>query len=138
MVRKILAVLAGVVAAMVVILLMETIGHQLYPTATTVDWKNTVAVRAYMDAMPLWSYLWIWLGWVVGSAVAGFVAYKIVQAHGIVLPLVIGGLLTASAVMNFVSIPHPVWFVVLGVLTFVPFVFTGWQASMRLGKQVSA
>ena len=46
----------------------------------------------------------------------------------IILPIIIGAILTVGAIANFVMLPHPAWFVVVGLLIFVPFTLLGHKA----------
>jgi hypothetical protein len=134
MIRKALAILAALAAAMATFVVVEQLGHRLYPAAAQVNWQDVEAAKAYMDAMPLWAYTWIWSGWVVGSLLAGFIAFKIAKSSQTALPLIVGGILTASAALNFYLLPHPLWFVVLGLITFLPAVWLSWNAAPRLGQ----
>lgn len=131
MVRTILAVLAGFVAASATFLLVETLGHSLFPMPQNLDVNDTEALKAFMHSRPASAYLLVWTGWLLGSLEAGAIAQFIAKARNYTVPAIIGTLLTAAAIFNFVLLPHPIWFIVLGLITFIPSVFAGWKFAQR-------
>ncbi len=129
--RTVLAVIAGFIAASATFLLVESLGHQLFPFPADLELTNKEAMKAYMDSQPIAAYLLVWGGWLLGSLEAGAIAQFIAKARTNTVPAIIGGLLTAAAIVNFVMLPHAIWFIVLGLVTFIPAVFAGWKFAQR-------
>ena len=105
--RKIIAVLAGVFAAGLVILAVEAIAHQL-----------VVSQRNGMPTLPM--LLFVALAWLLGSMAGTLIAQRIDHSRVPVPALLVGAILLALAIYNLVTLPHPVWFRIAGVLVFIP------------------
>jgi hypothetical protein len=41
------------------------------------------------------------------------------------LPIIAGVVLTLAAIANFFLIPHPIWFIIIGLIVFIPSVLIG-------------
>jgi hypothetical protein len=130
--KVILAALVAIVAAMATFLVVEQIGTLFFPFPTGLNFEDKVAVKQFMENRPWGAYAIVLLGWFLGSTEAGFFAQRISKQEGNLLPTVIGVILTASAVLNFYLLPHPTWFVVIGILIFIPCVLAGWNISRRM------
>lgn len=127
MIKSTLSVLAGLGAAVIIFLLGEQINHSIYPIPTGFDFSNTAAVKTYYDKQPLAYWLIVLCTWVIGSVACGAIITFISKSERIVLPLIAGVVLTASGIANAFALPHPAWFVVVGLLIFLPSVYAGFR-----------
>ena len=125
MIRKILSVIAGLITANVVFLIVEAINHSLYPFPKNLDFKDTLAVQSFYESQPITIWFLVLIGWFVGSFLGGFVIKLISKNENKTLPIIAGVVLTLSAIANFYLIPHPTWFIVVGLLVFIPSVLIG-------------
>jgi hypothetical protein len=66
-------------------------------------------------------------GWITGSFLCGLLIRLISRSSDKKLPFIAGIVLTLSAVTNFYLLPHPTWFIVVGLLVFVPSALAGHQ-----------
>lgn len=123
--RNILSVVVGLATAIITFLIAETINGNLHPAPTTLDYKNTIAVRAFFENQPISLWLLVLAGWVIGSLLCGFLIKLISKSDNKKLPIIAGCILTLSAVANFFSLPHPTWFIVVGLLVFIPSTLLG-------------
>ena len=123
--RIILSVVVGLATAIITFLIAETINGNLHPAPTTLDYKNTIAVRAFYENQPISLWLLVLAGWVIGSLLCGFLIKLISKSDNKKLPIIAGCILTLSAVANFFSLPHPTWFIVVGLLVFIPSTLLG-------------
>ena len=123
--RNILSVFVGLATAIITFLIAETINGNLHPAPTTLDYKNTIAVRAFYENQPISLWLLVLAGWVIGSLLCGFLIKLISKSDNKKLPIIAGCILTLSAVANFFSLPHPTWFIVVGLLVFIPSTLLG-------------
>lgn len=105
--RRILAVLAGVLAAGGVIALIEMLVHQ----QLTGDGRFLGAVIGYGA------------GALVGTVIAGVIASASVAR---LIPVMLAGL----ALINLLSFPHPLWFVPAAAASLL----AGWFAGAWLGR----
>ena len=127
MIKSTLSVLAGLAAAVAIFLIGEQINHSLYPTPADFDFSNTAAVKTFYDNQPLAYWLIVLLTWAIGSFACGMIIKFISKSEKLLLPLIAGGVLTASGVANIFALPQPTWFVVVGLLVFLPSVYAGYR-----------
>ena len=132
--RKIGAGVLGVIVAVALVWVVETIGHAIYPPPADLDFGNTDVMRAYIDTLPLGALLTVALAWFLGSLGGTFVACKVGSARPLMYLLVVGGMMFAGAAFNLMIIPHPIWFSVLGIVG----IFVGVWLGMTLGTGRSA
>lgn len=122
-VRNAAALVAGLVAAIAVFLLAEALNNKLHPLPAGTETKAAYAGQPFA----FWAVVLI--GWGLGSALCGYVIGRVGRRRTAWLPWAAGLALTASGAVNAFSLPHPVWFVVAGLLLFVPAVFAGYAFS---------
>ena len=129
MLTKILAGLAGIVAAFAVIALTQRLGHVFYPPPADLDVRDIEAFREFTAGMPIMAFLFVLVAYYAGSLVGTFVAGWIAGFRTLIYAVLIGGLVLAGTVANLVMIPHPPWFSVMAVL--------GIPASAYLGSRLA-
>ena len=127
--RNIISVVVGLVSAIVVFVIAETINSSLHPAPQTLDYNDTIAVQAFYENQPLTLWLLVLLGWIIGSALCGFLIKLISKNENKKLPTIAGIILTLSAIANFFSLPHPTWFIIISLFAFLPFVLIGYKIS---------
>ena len=115
MLKNIGAGIAGIVIAGLVIMLVEMIGHTVYPPPPDLDFADTAAMAAYVQTLPAGAFLFVILAWGFGSCCGTLVSCKIGGTRPIVFACVIGGAILAGVAYNLATIPHPVWVAIAGV-----------------------
>ena len=131
MVRAVIAVIAGVVAAFAAILVVEAIGALAAPAGSAPKLTDEAAMRAYLATLPLSAYAFVLAAYLVGSAVGGIVAGRIVGSRASRTVWVVGALVLAATVANLVMIPHPAWFSIAAVAAIVAGVAIAGQVGPR-------
>jgi len=116
MIRNIAAVLAGVVTAFVLILVVEKLGHLIYPPPADLDFSDPEAIRPYMATLPFVALLFPMIAWVVGTFAGSLLASKIGTANPLLFAGIVGGLVLAATIANLIMIPHPVWFSIVSLI----------------------
>jgi MFS family permease len=112
----ILPVVAGLLSGFAVMMVFEYINSFFYSLPEDLDWTNTEAVQAFTATLPATAYILVFLGWIVGSCIAGYVTSRLAQettyrlAFGTGLVLVLIGLLNNlmlghDILFNMVSLP---------------------------------
>jgi hypothetical protein len=109
MFRNIAAVIAGIVTAFVTIMLIDKIGHMVYPPPEGLDFTNPDAIRPYLATLPVGAFLFILASSVVAAFVGTLVACYIGTANATLFGAVVGGIVLAATIANFILIPHPLW-----------------------------
>jgi hypothetical protein len=72
--KQILSVLAGLITALLLIILFEGISSMIFPAPSGIDFSDPEALRAYIEGLPLGSKLWVIIGHIVGAFGGGLVA----------------------------------------------------------------
>lgn len=104
MLRKISAVLLGLLVAFGTIMLVEWLGHQVYPPPSDLDFNNPEQLRVYMGTLPLGAFLFVLLGWFLGTLLGGLVACRVAQEHPAVFSCIIGTVILVATIANLVTI----------------------------------
>ena len=124
---NILSVIVGLAVAVITFLIAETINGTLHPAPTTLDFKDNIALKTFYANQPLSLWLLVLAGWLIGSLLCGFLIKFISKSNNKKLPIIAGCILTLSAIANFFSLPHPTWFIIVGLLVFIPATIFGYN-----------
>ena len=110
MVRNVAAALAGIVTAFVMIMLIEKLGHFIYPPPADLDFSDPDVMRPYIATLPFLALLFPMIAWVVATFAGTVLACKIGTANPLAFSAVVGGLVLAGTITNLIMIKHPLWF----------------------------
>ena len=110
MVRNVAAALAGIVTAFVMIMLIEKLGHFIYPPPADLDFSDPDVMRPYIATLPFLALLFPMIAWVVATFAGTVLACKIGTANPLAFAAVVGGLVLAGTITNLIMIKHPLWF----------------------------
>lgn len=116
MLRNVLAAVAGIVTAFVLVMLIEKVGHLIYPPPADLDFSDPQAVRPYIATLPFLALLFPMIAWVIGAFSGTVVACKIGTADPLAFAGIVGGLVLAATIANLIVIPHPLWFSVVSLI----------------------
>ena len=126
--RSLAAVVAGFIAASIVMLIVESInGRILYPDMgkAAEGLTDRDAIRAVMASAPVGALLVVIAGWILGGVAGGWViarlATQATAGHGLVL----GALLTLAGIANNLMIPPPLWFWIASLVVLMPATYAG-------------
>lgn len=123
--RSILAVLCGALVGGAVILGMELVGTRIFPPPAGLAAGDPESMRAAMAALPVGAFVMVLLGWALGTFAGAWVAARVAKRSPVGHGLAVGVLFLAAGVANMLSLPHPVWFWIAGVLLFLPAGYSG-------------
>ncbi len=139
MLRSILAVLLGLALSVLVVTLVEGLGHRIYPQPADLDFGDTEMMTAYIETLPLGAFLFVLAAWSLGTLVGGTAAGVIARRRPRRAVLFVGALMLAATAMNLFMIPHPGWFAVAGVALVVLMTFVaGRLAGALLARRMPA
>jgi hypothetical protein len=126
--RSIVAVLAGFVAASIVMMIIETInGRVLFPELgkAAEGVTDRERLRALLATAPVGALLVVIAGWTLGGVAGGWAATRLsarrTAGHG----LVVGALLTLAGVANNLMLPPPLWFWIASLVVLMPAAYFG-------------
>ncbi len=123
--RNILSIVVAIVAAVITFTIIEQLIHFVYPFPQGMDPGNMEQINEYLRELPNLYWGLVIVGWVIGSALAGFLIKKISRSTSMILPLIVGVVLTLAGIANILAFQHPAWFVVCTLLVFIPSVLAG-------------
>jgi hypothetical protein len=123
--RSVMAVVAGCLAAFFHIGVIESLNYLLYPPPADLDFSRPEALVAYMKVIPTGALLVVLVAWLVGSFAGSWITARLAPSprrnHG----LVVGAFLMIAAIGNMSSIHHPIWFWVVSLATLMPASYLG-------------
>jgi hypothetical protein len=126
--RSVAAVVAGFVAASIVMLIVETInGRVLHPQLAKAaeGMTDREAVRALLAAAPIGAFLVVIAGWVLGGVAGGWLAARLAGRSETTHGLALGALLTLAGVANNLMVPPPLWFWFASLVVLLPSAYVG-------------
>lgn len=132
MARRVLSVLAGLLAGFFVVAVIEALSSRLHPWPADLDKSDLDAIRIHIASLPASAFALVWLAHAAGALAAGFVCVAISRAMWRVGPIVLGVLLLSAGVTNLVMIPHPWVFAIADVLVYIPAALLGGALATRL------
>ena len=125
--RNLLSVFIGLLSAIVVFLMTENINNSLHPMPNNLKLSDTKALSHFYGNQDLSFWIIVLMGWTAGSFLCGYLIKRISRKQDKTLAIIAGSLLTLSALINFFALPHPTWFMVIGILLFIPATLLGHQ-----------
>ena len=125
MLRTLLAIVAGVIAALLLMLALETLGLVLFPPPPGLQLQHEADLALLVAKSSTGMKLWVVLGWLLASLAGGWVAARISRRYPRGAAVAVGTLIVIGAAMNAMTIPHPLWMNALGVLLPVPMALLG-------------
>lgn len=129
--KNALAIVAGLLAAFVVFAAIEGLSGIIHPPPPGLDLKNPEMMKEYISALPLSAKIMVLAAYLIGSLVAGMVVAKVSKSSDKKLPIIVGSILTVLAIINLSMIPSPIWFIVINLLIYIPFVLLGHSKMIR-------
>ena len=107
MLRRLAAIILGAAAAFIVVAIVESVGHLIYPPPSGLDLSDPEALRVLISQMPPGALVAVVVAWFCGSFTGGFVAQLIAREARPIAALGAGALMLVATLSNFVLIPHP-------------------------------
>lgn len=133
--RRILGLLAGIVVTAVLVGVVESLGHLVYPPPEGLDLTNPESLKAYMSAVPIGAMLSVLVAWAVGTMAGAGLAGVIARDKECLLGTILGALFLIGAIVNMAMIPHPLWFWIAGILVFPLAAFVGIREATAVNRK---
>jgi predicted MFS family arabinose efflux permease len=133
--RSVLAVLAGIVVAMILMVAVEMLSSHLFPLPPGVDLHSHESIRQHIDQLPIGAFLLVLIAWSVGSFAGSWVAARLAGRARLIHGLVIGAFFLAASIMNMLMIPHPLWMEIASIVALAGFSYLGARLAAGRGPQ---
>jgi hypothetical protein len=124
-IHRLLAILLGMLAAFLVIVLVQSASGMLYPAPAGVNLEDPVALRAFTETLPVGAFLMVLLSYALAAFVGGLLAGWRAPTAWPMPPAGIALLLALASVMNLRAIPHPGWFWAANLVAVIVLPFAG-------------
>lgn len=112
-VRGVMAILAGLVVAMLVVGMVEMAGHAIFPPPEGLDLTKLEDQRRLMEVVPLAAKIAVVAAWFLGAlagcAVAAWLSRSIRPGW------VVAGVMVLLSIYTTQMFPHPVWMIACAV-----------------------
>lgn len=111
--RKFLGILAGLAALIVVVWVVEAIGHSIWPPPSGTDLSDPAQLATLLDKIPFAAKLAVAAAWFLGAMAGAWAANAVARwapAGWIVVAIGI-----AFGVATLFMIPHPLWMQIAAV-----------------------
>ncbi len=127
MLRKIVAVVIGIIAGSVFNMLMVNLSHVVYPLPAGIDPNNIEALRAHIAeyGMPTGALILVLVAHVGGSFVSGLVCGLIAKRSWYVAAGALGLLWMCGGITMLMMLPAPAWFAVADLVLYIPAALLG-------------
>lgn len=119
-IRFILGLLAGLVAAVAVIMAFETGSHALFTLPEGMDPMSPETGKYVMENAPFMAIFLIPMGWIIGAFSGALVASLIAKSKARIYFFVFALMITAASIFNLVNIPSPWWMWAMALLFIFP------------------
>jgi len=123
--KKVLAVVVGVVAGFAIVFIGDATSHSLSPLPKGLDYTNRDEMRVYIESIPISVLIIMVIFWLASSFLGAMLAARINRANWKRTALITGGILMAAAILNLAMLPHPGWMWVVALVGYIPAAFFG-------------
>jgi MFS family permease len=133
--KRILSVVAGALTAIALLSGVELLSPLVFPIPAHIDMNNPQAVADMVRNMPVGAFLMILAGYVLGAFCGGWVAARIADENKMRSALIVGLVLVVGGIINFMQIPHPLWFVISSMACYLAFSYLGGSAGEQMSRK---
>lgn len=115
MIRKILAVVAGMIVGSVGVWIIERLGHALYPFPAGLRPDDLEGFKSYVESLPFMGKFIVILGYALGASLSGFISTKVAKDGKPTAAIICGIIFIFFTIYNMIMLPTPIWFWILGI-----------------------
>ena len=135
-IRSALVLLGGVIAAVFVVILMDTLVCNIYSLPAGTDPNNPDSLRQAVAALPVAAFLILVAGWVLAAGVGSYIAARFATHARVIHGMIVALFVLVATIANLAKIPHPFW---LWPATIILIPAAGWAAAkLVIGPTVSS
>ena len=120
MVRTILAVLVGLIAALACMLAVQFVAQQQYPAPTGLVGRDEADIVRLIASEPVARKALTLASWMLSSFAGALVAARVGKAHRTGAAICVGALVLAGVLLYVATTPPPTWIAVAGILAPIP------------------
>ena len=133
MIKRILSIVFGLIAGVVTISLIESLGHAMFPVAP-LNMSNPEAIKNFVESLPIGAIAMVLVGWVFGAFAGGVIASLIDSENAFRNSVVIGVVILILSIINLLIIPSPIWMWIGAIILIIPFAIAGNKLVVKIKK----
>lgn len=114
MVRNAAAVLGGIVVATIVVMVVEGIGHAIFPPPPGLDVMDPEDQARLIEAIPIEAKIAVAAAWFLGSLAGACAAIAI--SGRVLMAWIVGLVIALLSVWTTQAFPHPDWMLAAGAV----------------------
>lgn len=130
-IRSAVVLLAGVVAAVIGVVLTDALVAAIYPLPAGTNMDDKESLAAAIAAVPVAALVLLVSGWAVAAGLGSYLAARLAirarRTHGLIVTLFV----LVATISNLASIPHPTWMWPAAIIL-IPAV--GWAATRLVAE----
>lgn len=115
MVRRIIAFIAGIAVAVALVMIIQKLGHSLFPPPTDLDPADREFMEAYVANLPWGPLAFVIASYFAATLAGGWVAGTVAGEWPLLYAGVVGFFILAGAISTVMMIPHPAWFTIAAI-----------------------
>ena len=108
-IRSALVLLGGVVVAVLVVVLMDTLVGMMYPLPEGTDINDRAAMARIVAGMPTSAFALLLAGWVLAAGAGAYLAARLATRSRVLHGMIVAVFVLIATVANLAAIPHPGW-----------------------------
>lgn len=120
-----ISTLVGFISGVILIYLIESIAFIIHPLPSHLKSADARDMAIHLSNAPPMALLVVVIAYAAGAFAGGAVAQVISKNTRCIDSIATGILLMATAAINFISIQHPLWMMIVGLAVFVPMSLKG-------------
>jgi hypothetical protein len=125
MIKKILAIIAGILTGFIIVFIGDATTHKLHPVPDGINYMDKNAMKDYITTIPTWVFVIMILFWVLSSFLGGLVSARINRAGWKSSATITGAILMGAALLNLALMPHPLWMWLAVIALYIPAALAG-------------
>lgn len=130
-IRSALVLLGGVIAAVFVVILMDTLVGNIYSLPAGTD-ASPETLRQAVAGLPVAAFVILVTGWVLAAAVGSYLAARLATHARAIHGMIVALFVLVATVANLAKIPHPFW---LWPATIILIPAAGWAATRLANRR---
>ncbi len=115
MIRKIIALVVGLLAAFTLVILIEGLGNEFFPLPEGLDLDDLDQMSKYVESLPPEALLIVLSAWIVATMGGGLLACIISKVKPLLFASLIGLATMSGSIYIMFQIPHPPWFMAAAI-----------------------
>ena len=132
--NRLASILTGCAAGIAVIFGMDMVSHMVFPPPSGFDLQNPEDLKKLVLLMPIGAFVLLLVGAFLGAFAGGIVCTLISKERKFRNVMIVGLVLTAMGALNFMMVPHPMWFMIASLVVYFAGAFGGYKLTMMIKK----